>query len=40
LGAGKLPSAREAFRDQYPKFCTQFLEEHQTEQKADQPRIH
>ena len=32
-------TSREAFRDQYPKFRPQFLEEHQIEQKADQPRI-
>ena len=31
--------SREAFQDQYPKFRTQFLEEHRIAQKADQPRI-
>ena len=30
-------ASREAFRDQYPKFRTQFLEEHQFEKKVDQP---
>lgn len=30
-------TVREAFQDQYPKFRTQFLEEHQIEQKAGQP---
>lgn len=30
-------ASREAFQDRYPKFRTQFLEEHQIEQKADQP---
>ena len=30
-------ASREAFQDQYPKFRTQFLEEHPIEQKADQP---
>ncbi len=30
-------ASREAFRDQYPKFRAQFLEEHRIEQKADQP---
>ena len=30
-------TAREAFQGQYPKFRTQFLEEHRIEQKADQP---
>jgi uncharacterized protein (TIGR04255 family) len=30
-------ASREAFRDQYPKFRTQFLEEHRIEQKAAQP---
>ena len=30
-------TTREAFRDQYPKFHTQFLEEHRFEKKVDQP---
>ena len=30
-------ASHEAFWDQYPKFRTQFLEEHQLEQKANQP---
>ena len=30
-------TAREAFGERYPKFRTQFLEEHQIEQKAGQP---
>jgi uncharacterized protein (TIGR04255 family) len=30
-------ASREAFRDQYPKFRMQFLEEHQFEKKADEP---
>ncbi len=30
-------TSREAFPSQYPKVRTQFLEEHQIEQKADQP---
>src|SRR5207249_7852316 len=30
-------TAREALQGQYPKFRTQFLEEHRIEQKADQP---
>jgi uncharacterized protein (TIGR04255 family) len=30
-------ASRDAFRDQYPKFRTQFLEEHQFEKRVDQP---
>jgi uncharacterized protein (TIGR04255 family) len=30
-------TSREAFQDRYPKFRTQFLEEHHIEQKAGQP---
>lgn len=32
--------ARDAFLAQYPKFRTQFLEQHRIESKADEPAIH
>lgn len=34
------PKAREQFKDEYPKFQVQLIEEHQLEQQLDQPSKH